>query len=300
MAEPVAESPTEDVNDFTHATRVEGGAGKYVAEVNPHWDGPLTTHGGVLAGLMINACEAEVNADRSLQIRTLASQYLRPPAHGAVDINVRALRAGRRFTNLAVDMTQNNKLCVTALATYGSRDIDELLAFGPRLPDVAPAPERDAPVVEPHDWTDDSKGWLGVPEQAPKFFQRVLIAPRFGAGPFQGETEVGYGPLHTGGWIRTRTPRRIDDAYLALLVDIFWPTVLAPLRTPAIAPTLDLTTHFRSTLPPEGLDDQPLLVHNTTIAAGGGIAESDSLVFTADGQLLAQARQLMLLTAVQI
>ncbi|MGB0889224.1 MAG: hypothetical protein ACPGWS_02975, partial [Solirubrobacterales bacterium] len=68
-----------------------------------------------------------------------------------------------------------------------------------------------------------------------------------------------------------------------------------PLRKPAIAPTLDLTTHFRAVLPPEGLPDQPLLVHNTSIAVEDGLADSDSRVFSANGRLLAQGRQLQML-----
>ena len=75
----------------------------------------------------------------------------------------------------------------------------------------------------------------------------------------------------------------------------FWPSILEPMRTPIIAPTLDLTTHIRATLPPDGLPDQPLLVHNTSIAVEDGFADSDSCVFAADGKLLAQARQLQLL-----
>lgn len=297
MAEPVAE-PAVDLGDFDHATAVTGGAGSYVGEVNPAWDGPLTTHGGVLSGLIVNACELEVNTGHERQVRSVSSQYLRPPSHGPVQITVRKLREGRRFANLAVEMTQNDRLCVTSLVTYGNREMEDLIAFGPTPPECAPAPAREAKSIEPQDYSADADGWLGFPDQAPAFFQRMLMAPRFGAPPFQGKTDFGPGPLHTGGWIRTRKPRRIDNAYLAFLVDIFYPTVLAPLRVPAMAPTLDLTTHFRADVPAEGLDDQALLVFNTTIASSGGVADSDSLVFSEDGTLLAQARQLMLLTGI--
>lgn len=297
MAEPVADTPV-DLDDFDHATAVSGGDGKYIGDVNPAWDGPLTTHGGVLSGLIVNACEAEVNQDRGRQVRTVSSQYLRPPSHGPVELEVRRLREGRRFVNLAVELKQNDRLCVTSLVTYANRGIEDLLAFGPKRPECAPAPAREAPTIEPADWTGDADGWLGFPEFAPAFFRRTLTAPRFGSPPFLGDTEVGNGPLHTGGWIRTRAPRRIDDAFLAFIVDIFYPTVLAPLRKPAMAPTLDMTTHFRAELPPDGLEDQALLVFNTTIGAAGGVADSDSLVFAEDGTLLAQARQLMLVTGI--
>ena len=101
---------------------------------------------------------------------------------------------------------------------------------------------------------------------APPFFRRMLLSPRFGGMLFSGTPADPQRGTENGGWIMTREPRAIDAAWLCFMVDALWPSVLQPLSSPAIAPTLDLTTHFRVSLPPEGLPDQPLLVYNNSIA----------------------------------
>ncbi|MBJ7348854.1 MAG: thioesterase family protein, partial [Thermoleophilaceae bacterium] len=136
--------------------------------------------------------------------------------------------------------------------------------------------------------------WVEFPPQAPKFLQQMLICPQFG-DPIMGGPPVENGEgTENGGWLTLPDANPVTPALLATYVDAWWPSALQPLRKPAMAPTLDLTVHFRSELPPEGLADQPVLVHNTSIALIDGMCDSDSKIFTADGTLLAQARQLQL------
>lgn len=280
---------------FDEVTAVEGADRRYFASVDPSWDGPIGTHGGVLAAIGLNAIDREVNPAGELQIRSLTCQYLRAPKTGAVEIFVDPLRSGRRFSSSRAVMSQNGKPCISYLATHSGPDLEELISFSPPLPDVSPAPSRDAPSIPALEWNDNADGWMQFPEQAPTFFKRVLCAPRFGHGPFMGPDLDSDSGTENGGWVTTREPRSIDVCWLAFLVDAFWPSVLQPLRTPGVAPTLDLTIHFRAALPAGGLGDQPLLVYNNSISAAGGLVDSDSQVFSQDGELLAQARQLQLL-----
>lgn len=135
-----------------------------------------------------------------------------------------------------------------------------------------------------------------MPDGAPLFFSQMLIAPRFGDAPFAGAEHDPQTGTSNGGWISLPEHRPLDPAFMALLVDAFWPSVLQPLRVPAMAPTLDLTIHFRTVFPPEGLPDVPVLVHNTSRAVIDGISDSDSSIYLPDGTLLAQGRQSQLVT----
>jgi acyl-CoA thioesterase len=60
----------------------------------------------------------------------------------------------------------------------------------------------------------------------------------------------------------------------------------------AAAPTIDLTVHYRAPLP---LPDGPLLGHFTNAVVRDGFFDEDGLLWTADGTLVAQSRQLGLL-----
>jgi hypothetical protein len=279
--------------DFPAASKVAGRSRHYKAEVHPSWDGPLTTHGGLLQAIALRAIDAEINADRRMQARSVTCHYLRAPEHGEVDIFVDPLRRGRRFASTRATLSQKGKPCIAAIATHSVRGMAEVAHWALSPPEVAPPPGRDAAKLEAGQLTPEA--WLQMPAGAPRFFEQLLLAPRFGAGPFAGaEVDPAVGTSN-GGWLTTPEPQRIDAEWLTLVVDALWPSVLEPLREPAMAPTLDLTTHIRADIPEDGLPDQPLLVHNVSRAALNGLSDSDSFVFSADGELLAQGRQLQLL-----
>lgn len=289
-----AQDGSRKVVDFDTAAAVSGAERRYSAHVHPSWDGPLTTHGGLLQAIALNAVDREVNRDGNFQPRSITCHYLRAPQHGDVEIFVDPLRRGRRFASSRATLSQNGKPCISVLATHSQRGLESPDNWAIPAPDVAAAPERSAPRVSPQEIAEGAIAWVQFPDETPAFFKRFLLAPRFGTGPFMGPPVDPAVGTANGGWITTHEPRPVDAAWLAFLVDALWPSVLEPLRTPSIAPTLDLTTHIRADIPPEGLPDQPLLVYNRTRALAGGLADSDSMVFAADGTLLAQGRQLQL------
>lgn len=298
MNDAQRESP--DTISFDEASRVEGKERRYTATVHPSWDGPLTTHGGLLAALALNAIDAEINRDQELQPRSITCHYLRPPQHGPIEIFVDPLRRGRRFASSRATISQGGKPCIAALATHSARDLPEVDAWALSPPEVAPAPAREDPPMPSEEVTAGGLGWLEMPEGIAPFFNRFLLAPRFGHAPFAGPPVDPAVGTTNGGWITTREPRPIDASWLLFMVDALWPSIFQPIRTPIIAPTLDLTTHIRAAIPPEGLPDQPLLVHNLTRAVAGGLSDSDSFVYGADGTLLAQARQLQLVAPLEV
>ena len=78
---------------------------------------------------------------------------------------------------------------------------------------------------------------------------------------------------------------------LAALTDAWLPTVFSRITAPASAPTVDLTIHFRS--PPPQRPEPCLVVFRSWLATDGFFDEEGE-VWSEDGSLLAQSRQLAL------
>ena len=57
----------------------------------------------------------------------------------------------------------------------------------------------------------------------------------------------------SGAWLRAREPRALDAPLAAAMTDAWAPVAFTALERAVIAPTLDLTIHFRRPLPPAGL-----------------------------------------------
>ncbi len=271
------------------------GDGLYGAAAHPSWDALFTTHGGVLAAIAVSAFEAECNPASERQIRSLTCHFYRPPAHGEFEVLVESMRTGKRMSFARATMTQNGNPFISALAVYSARGLPNMIEFQPSAPATAPPPSRDAEVVPAEEYRRKGGKWLHYDERAPRFLQQMRGAPRFGHGPYMGPEEVPPEGTENGGWVTPVEPRPVDAAFLAFCGDLYWPSVFQPMRAPAMAPTLDFTVHFREEIPPEGLPDEPVLVHNTTAASLECVADSDSRVYAKDGRLLLQARQLQML-----
>jgi acyl-CoA thioesterase len=161
-----------------------------------------------------------------------------------------------------------------------------LAAFATSFPAVAdyagPAPPAAAP------------GELHLaPEHplTPPVARRVALQPLFGPAPLSGAGEA-----LVGGWMRLEDPRPADAATVAFYTDAWLPSPWPRLSEPAPAPTVDLTIHFRTRLPLAGADaGAPVLARFHSTTAHDGFFEEDGEVWSVDGTLLAQSRQLGIL-----
>lgn len=288
--------PLPLATDFDRATALEPlGDNHYAGEVEDGWGAPPGPNGGYMAALIVRAMQAVVAPDGERQLRSLTAHYLRPARPGPVTIEARIVRAGRRFSTLRATVEQCGKEIITALGAFSGGELPAAATWTPALPNVAPAPARDAEGVPPSDYDPHGGLWLAPTPDMPSIVHRVKIAPRLGGRPFSGRKLSPGEAVETGGWIQSLQPRPIDAAYLALLTDVWWPPSLEPLTEFAVAPTIDLTIHVRAQLPSEGLPDQPVLGRFRTTAAVNGTMEEDGELFLADGTLLVQSRQLALL-----
>jgi acyl-CoA thioesterase len=111
-----------------------------------------------------------------------------------------------------------------------------------------------------------------------------------------GDPAFSGGAPYTGAWIRSREPRLLDAPLAAAFLDTWFPAPFVRLDRPVGAPTIDYTVHFRSPLPPAGATpEDPYLVAFRSNIARHGFFEEDGELWSADGTLLAQSRQLALL-----
>jgi acyl-CoA thioesterase len=120
----------------------------------------------------------------------------------------------------------------------------------------------------------------------------MVFQHRFGAPLFSGADHA-----EVGGWLGLREERPLDAAAVTLLADAWFPAPWPRLSALAAAPTIDLTVHFRAPLP---IDDTLLLGRFTNRLVRDGFFEEDGELWSPDGTLIAQSRQLGLLIGAEV
>lgn len=251
--------------------------GSFSGRVSETWRAGRGPHGGYLAALILRGMiEAVDDAERAP--RSLTIHYARAPAPGAVRLSVRVERTGRSLTSASARLEQDGELMALALAAFSlpwpAMELDEL-----PLPPVEPPDPRPAEPIPAHD---------GIP----RFLGHMVMQPRIGPHPFSGAD----GPMEVGGWLGLYEPQPLDAPAVALLTDAWLSPPFVRLSEPHVSPTIDLTIHFRRDLPRSAADPRELvLAAFRTRLVRDGFFENDAVIWDADGDVLAQARQLALL-----
>jgi acyl-CoA thioesterase len=250
------------------------GDGALEARVDPGWWVGSGPNGGYVAALLLRGL-ALAQGDVARLPRSLTIHYTSPPQAGPAAIETRVERSGRSLTSVSGRLVQGGKLRALALAAFATELAGpEFVEASP--PEVLP-PERCA-VMEPRI------------EIHQRYEQRWAV----GTLPFTaGERALG------GGWIRFPEPRPPDAFAVAAFSDAFPPAVLSRAADHSLTgsvPTIDLTIHFRADVPALGLaPDAWLLAVFRSRLARGGFVEEDGEIWSRDGVLIAQSRQLALL-----
>ncbi|MAE97067.1 MAG: thioesterase [Deltaproteobacteria bacterium] len=253
------------------------GEGRYGAEIDPSWWIVRGPNGGYVAALLVQASKAAVD-DASRGLRSLTVHYLRPPTTGPAEIETRVERRGRSLTTVTARLLQEGRVQALAVAAFSKARASEELHHA-RMPEVPPPEEIEAQSANPM-----------IPMHA-HYDERPVI----GGGPW---TETQGSEALSGGWIRLAEPRPLDDARIVAISDAWVPAVFScrGVATNGV-PTIDLTVHVRASLP-DALrtpHDFVLVVFRTR-EIRDGFLEEDGEIWSREGVLLAQCRQLAVMS----
>lgn len=247
----------------------------WLGTTNSDWWVERGPHGGFLAALLLRALRGAVD-DPERPVRSLTVHYIAPPDHGPLEVRTAIERVGKSRVSASARLTQDGETKALALAAF-SPAWDSVEWADASMPEVRAPAELD-PLPEDNGLT-------------PPFFDNFDARPALGEWPFSGSDRA-----LSGGWIRFTEPRRMDDIAIAALADAWMPSVFTRLERPIAVPTVDLTVHFRTALPPANTspEDYVLAVFRSETAADGFFVE-DGEIWSASGVLVAQARQLAVL-----
>ena len=259
-------------HDFDQDTALRRtGDGRFEAEIaDRRWWVVRGPNGGFVAAILLRAMCEELG-DRARPPRSLTVHYPGAPELGTLEIAVVRERVGRTAAYMSARAMQDGRLVALALAAFSGSFPGQDFQTA-RMPDVPP-PEEIEPSSLP-----------GAPPFTENFEYRFAL----GGPPFQQAQEAS-----TGGWLRLREPRALDAPLAAAYADAWPPAVFWRLTGFAVVPTVDLTVHFRESLPPTGADaDDFVFVTFDSRRERDGLWEENGELWSRDGRLLVQSRQL--------
>jgi acyl-CoA thioesterase len=247
--------------------------GVYAADINERWWVVRGPHGGYLAAILTRALMQRIS-DEDRPPRSLTIHYVAAPKVGPVQIETTIEREGTSSTFASARMTQDGKTMATALCVF-SRAWTGFEFFDATMPESVP-PEEGFPVKEL--------------EGTPPFLQNFDMLWTLGEAPMSGADEA-----LVGGWMRIDEPLVADYPSIACLMDAGPPAIFPRTTERVLAPTLDLTIHFRTPVPlPNAGPEDFYLGKFWSLMAHDGFFEEDGQLWSTDGVLVAQSRQLAL------
>ena len=259
--------PTE----FDRASGVHRSAdGAYEATVDERWNVLRGPHGGYIAAMLLRALTDAVGDDGRMP-RALTVYYPAAPVGGPVAISTQVERSGRSMTYVTARLEQDGALAALATAAFS--------ADWPRTVELDTTGRPDVP--PPDDIPPLDRGGL-----VPPFVQFFHFRPTTGDEWFTGAPRA-----VSGGWMRLREDHELDAPLVAALADAWPPAIFPAASSPVAAPTVELTVHFRSPLPAPGR--WVLGVFESRVARDG-FFEEDGVLWSEDGEVIAQSRQLAL------
>ena len=246
----------------------------YEGIVDKRWWVVRGPHGGYLSAIALRAL-METLDDPDRPVRSFTTHFTAAPKEGPIRIATKIERAGRNMTFITARTTQDDQPVMLSLAAFSGPWEGFEFDDAP-VPDV-PCPDEAFPVP--------IEG-----ENIPAFLGNFDMRWAIGDPPFSGSSEA-----VLGGWMRLREPEVVDAPLMATFLDAWAPVVFPRSKDPIVAPTIDLTMHFRSALPIERAQSEDFYLGRFSSVLGrDGFFEEDGTIWGPDGKLLAQSRQLAL------
>lgn len=256
---------------FDRDTALEAaGACRWRASVSERWFVENGPNGGFIAALAARAM-AEVVDGVERPPRSLTLHFLAPPQAGELELACTPEREGHSTVFTSLRFEQGGRTVALGLGCSAAWQAGQPEWDDAEPPEV-PAPEDCEPIPEV--------------EGAPRFLVNYEMRPAL--GPIGAVPR----PARVGGWMRTAEPRPLDPVLLAAQTDAWVPAAFLRMPAPSFVPTIDLTIHWRAPLGAAPGEHPWVLGAFTTRLAAGGVWEEDGELWSTDGTLLAQSRQL--------
>lgn len=250
------------------------GDDEFDATIDEGWLVHRGPNGGYVAAIILRALTDRVS-DASRAPRSLTVNYVAPADVGSIRVTTVVERTGRSLTSCSARLHQGDRLVALAVAAFAAP------RPGPEFCDVVMPQVASAGEIVANE----------IPDEAPAITHRWDMRWALGNPPWV-ERPPSREAL-AGGWIRLEEPQVVDACAIAAVTDAWVPPVFSRIREPMIVPTVDLTIHFRASLPlPDASADDYVLVVFRTEAAKEGFLEESGEVWSSDGTLMAQSRQL--------
>jgi acyl-CoA thioesterase len=241
-----------------------------VISVDRSWWSAAGAHGGLLAAEGLAASRAKLaDSGYDYPVKMLSVQFLAAVDERPLAVDARVERLSRASAVLSFTAAQDGEVALLGNAVFGvSRP-------GMRLD------ARRAPAVPD---AEECEPFVLRPGLAP-YGQHLEFRPATPARPL-----VGGEVAELLFWIRFADGRPLDAESVVLLTDALPPAAYALLVDPVPMPTVELSVHLGETLDEKPADGWAL-VSMRSRQAGSGWAIDDSVVWSADGRLLALGRQ---------
>jgi len=218
--------------------------------VDDTWLQGRGAYGGLTVAALVRAIEARV-ADPRRRVRSVTAELPAPTPVGANRIDAEILRSGNQVTTARATIRNGDVVSGHAVAVLAaSRETGGDVAWRHLEPPVLPA------------WTELAPAPMsgpGVASFAQHFELRVVTGIPFTSGE----------PVTTG-WVRAREPGELRDAaYVAAMIDVWYPGFMVSLRAPRPLATIAYTLELFDSL--DGLDPVvPLAYRGTVPVCGDG------------------------------
>ncbi len=245
--------------------------GEWSARVHDSWDIMGNTNGGYLLAIAARAMTEHVGRPDPVSV---TGHYLAPGAPGEVYIGVEPIREGRTFAVAGATMRSSDRDLLTVLGSFADlaaiEGPERIVGSPPDLP-----PPEECVAIDPTETLPPpmmGKVELRIPGHHLSFF----------GGEKSGEALI-------EGWFRMRDREPFGSLGLIVALDAFPPTIFNIDLPVAWTPTLEFTCHVRRRPATEWIR-----CRFTTRYVSGGFLEEDGEAWDADGNFLAQSRQLAL------
>ncbi|WP_125557108.1 acyl-CoA thioesterase [Pseudoalteromonas rubra] len=236
------------------------------------WGQGRTVFGGLSAALMLQSMLNQLD-DQNRRLLSFNCNFVGPLlSETPFELNTQLLRAGKNATQMQTTITQNDQVCLVALACFGK---PRTSAITVRAQDVSTLKEINDKQTLPY-----------IEDVMPAFIQHIDLNLQQGALPFSNASSS-----HIGGWMKFKAPAQphLSVLHLLALADAWPPTLLQLCKGPTPASSMSWYVEF--------LDDVELpgtewfAMEAVTHQAEHGYAIEDAKLFSQDGKLLALSRQ---------